>query len=152
MRRKQLHRLMSLLVRRLHQMKLLKLSVLLFLFAICNGRSKALNVLQTAQCPVLLKLKSREIYFPSTKWRDQPKEKEKNKQKSESLKLTCIIVVIQNSFLLESLQLQHHGLNLRKTQRSVLSNSLKINVAQPPKKSGVQRPSDQPFRVTTGII
>ena len=31
------------------------------------------------------------------------------------LKFTCIIVVIQNGFLLESLQLQHHGLDLRGT-------------------------------------
>lgn len=30
-------------------------------------------------------------------------------------KFTCVIVVIQNGFLLESLQLQHHGLDLRGT-------------------------------------
>lgn len=32
------------------------------------------------------------------------------------LKVTCVVVVIQNGFLLESLQLQHHGLNLRGRQ------------------------------------
>lgn len=36
-------------------------------------------------------------------------------QLSNQRKFTCVIVVIQNGFLLESLQLQHHGLDLRGT-------------------------------------
>lgn len=127
---------MSVLVRRLVQMNSLKLSVPLFLFAVLNRGSNALNVFQTIPCPVLLKLNStpEKRISPSTEWRDQPKDW-KQQPKPESLKLTCIIVVLQNSFLLESLQLQHHGLNLRKTDGGAYYRTVqKINAALPPKK------------------
>lgn len=98
------------------RVKLLKLSVPLFLFVVLNAGNNALDVLHTIQCHVLLKLNSTQEKTISPEQSDVTDQSiENNKQKPESLKLTCIIVIIQNSFLLESLQLQHHGLDLRKT-------------------------------------
>lgn len=68
-----------------------------------------LEMIQLSNVPVTKQVRQQKMTRPT-------EGLESNKQKSENLKFTCIIVVIQNGFLLESLQLQHHGLNLRGRQ------------------------------------